>query len=143
MGSDQIYAVTIWDRTVDGQFLTFDLSDLLLLAGERARRSDWLCLGVEAVGDAADQLQAISDSKKSIDGHTLFKIAEGIDQTIDGDFEARLIPSGEPWLVIRSIRGDEFVVTTREIRVIEAIRGWFSDVRDSPPDADYLRRRSF
>ena len=139
MHRDGIFAVTIWDRTADGQFLSFDLAGILSACGERVCDSVWHCVDVEALGPAAEELHAVSDRKAGISGHELVRIADKIDQTIDGCFEARTSSHETPWLLIRAVDGVEFAVVTREEAIINSLRKRFTDVRDSPLDADYLR----
>jgi len=138
---DEIFAVTIWDRTADGQYLSFDLADILSVCGERTRTSNWLCIDVEAEGSASEELHAISDRKEPIPGDKLARIANNIDQIIDGSFEAKTTVSESPWLFIRAVDGVEFAVVTSEQAVIDSIRRRFADVRESPLDRDYLLSR--
>jgi hypothetical protein len=135
-----IFAATIWDRTADGRFLSFDLTDILSLCGERALSSAWLCSDVEAVGPGAEKLHAICDARRTIAGSELNSLASGISQTIDGYFYAWEAAGDFPWLFIRAVDGDEFAVATTGREILEAIRRRFRDVRESPLDADYLLR---
>jgi len=140
MDIQTVLAVTIWDRTADERFLSFDLTDILSLCGERALSSAWLCSNVEAIGPGAEKLHAICDAQRTIAGIELISLASGISQTIDGYFYAWEPAADFPWLFIRAVDGEEFAVATTEHELLEAIRRRFRDVRESPLDADYLLR---
>jgi len=132
-------AITIHDTiTRDGiQFLGFDLRDILGLARERVSASTWVCDDVECIGRTSDEVHASSDSGTELSGGRFLELADGIDQTIDGNFTA-YISSGRPWCVIRAIDGSEFVVITDDTTFLAELRRRFIDVRDSPGDVEYV-----
>ena len=128
-------AVTIHDRRE--RRLAFDLSDLLRLAEADVRASTWHCSDVECSGSAGAELHNLSDRGTKVDGADLLRIAAALDQTIDGDFEGyRSADAAKPWLVIRAIRGTEFVVSTDDATLLGRVRAKFRDVRASPRDAE-------
>jgi len=128
-------AVTIHDSTPN-DVLSFDLADLLRIAGPSVRESTWRCHAVEAIGPQADLLHAASDNGRSLSGDELIDIATEVTQIIDGDFVAERSNEGAPWLVIRAVDSTVYVVITNDHALIERIRAKFRDVRDSPEDAE-------
>ena len=134
-----MHAVTIHDAiTRDGvQLLGFDLRDILSVARERVGASTWVCDHVECIGRTSDDVHAASESGVELPGSRLLALAEGIDQTIDGDFSGYL-SSNRPWCIIRAIDGSEFVVITDDMTFVSELRRRFADVRDSPEDVAYV-----
>lgn len=130
-------AISIRDTGVNG-VLRFDLIDLLRLAGPTAVASRWVCRGVEATGALAGELHDAADRGTPLSGTDLLRIANGIVQVIDGDFEATAQPGQRPWLRIRAIDSSEFVVITQDVDVLARFRAAYDDVRDSPEDASIL-----
>lgn len=128
-------AVTIHDLNPNN-VLSFDLIDLLRIAGAGARASTWRCHAVEASGPRADVLHAASDEGRSLGGHELADIAAEVTQVITGDFAAEHPNASAPWLVIRAVDSSFFVVITEDHALIDRLRGAFRDVRDSPDDAE-------
>lgn len=131
-------AVTIHDSTPNG-VLSFDLADLLRVAGSNARASIWRCRAVEAVGPRADPLHAASDDARSLSGEELIDIAAAVTQVMDGDFIAKRSNEEVPWLLIRAVDSTLYVVVTSDRALIARIRAEFRDVRDSPDDAESMR----
>ena len=129
-------AVTIHDTRPLGSIsvLTYDLADLLALAGPDALASSWSCKIVECLGPRADEIHRAAESG-SVKGARLAELAAGITQTIDGVFEATLPDEDRPWLVLRAIDGCYFVVVTRSGPLLAEVRRQFRDVRPSPEDA--------
>lgn len=128
-------AVTIHDSTPNG-VLSFDLADLLRIAGPSALASIWRCRGVEAIGPDASRLHAASDDGRSLSGEALIDIAAGVTQVIDGDFVAEHSNDGPPWLVIRAVDSTLYIVITNDHALIARIRTEFGDVRNSPDDGE-------
>lgn len=126
-------AVAIHDTSPAGA-LSFDLADLLLVAGPRARESTWQCQLVECVGALADVLHSMSDRGIAISGDALVHIASGVTQVIDGEFIAQRPDETAPWLIIRAIDSTCYVVISDDHALIDRIRARFQDVRDSLDD---------
>jgi hypothetical protein len=129
-------AVTIHDLRVLGEsrVLAFDLIDILSLAETDAASSSWKCGNVECVGGLADELHLASNSGLSLSGSQLLRLAAGVSQIIDGDFEACRPGDAHPWLMIRAVDSTDYVVATNDESLIARVRGRFRDVRDSPDD---------
>ena len=131
-------AVTIHDREPFGSttILTYDLADLLRLAGHEAIVSTWSCEMVDCLGPSADELERAA-AAGPVPGGRLADLAGGVTQTIDGLFEATRPGEAQPWLVLRAIDGCYFVVVSSDKRVLAAVRERFRDVQPSPEDAEW------
>jgi hypothetical protein len=129
-------AVTIHDWRPHGTFtvLTYDLADLLALAGPDALASSWSCRMIECHGPGAEELHRAADAGQ-VPGVRLAELATGVTQTIEGVLEATLPGEARPWLVLRAIDGCYFVVVTRSEPLLAEVRRRFLDVRPSPEDA--------
>jgi hypothetical protein len=126
-------AVTIHD--IRDRVLAFDLIDILRLAGPDAEASSWRCRNVECTGDLAEELHRASDAESALTGVEMLRLAVGVVQVIDGEFEAYRPDEHRPWLVVRAIDSSEYAVVTQDERLLARIRERFRDVRDSPDDA--------
>ena len=133
MSSHTLQGVEIRDvvPAEQGGYLSFDLIDLLRLIGERAIEAKWRCRFVECIGENAEQLHEISDRGVSIMGAELIRIASGISQTIDGDFEARYSDAENPWLVIKAIDSSLFEVWSDDLDLLRKVRETFKLVSDA------------
>jgi hypothetical protein len=127
--------ISIRDRAANGT-LALDLVDLLRLAGPTVVTTQWTCRGVEAVGYLADDLHRAADHGDIVDGRDLLRIASGVSQVIDGEFQSVSAPSMRPWLRILVIDSTEFVVITSDAGVLARIRAAYHDVHESPADDD-------
>lgn len=126
-------AISIRDRTTSG-VLALDLIDLLTLAGPAVATTRWTCRDVEAVGQLADDLHRAAERGDVVDGRDLLRIAAGVSQVIDGEFQSLAGPSERPWLRIRAIDSTEFVVATSDASVLARIRSAYHEVHESPDD---------
>ncbi len=122
-------------KDVDGGCLSFDLKDILPLAGGRAAASQWRCRFVECVGESAEELHAVSDAGRRISGDELLRIASNLLQVIDGQFEAYGNGGAEPWLVVKAIDSSSFEVWSDAPDVLATVRQAFREVSDLPPGA--------
>ena len=118
-----------------GGYLSFDLIDILRLTGSRGIDAQWRCRFVECTGETAGQLYEISERGVSISGEELMKIASGLIQTIDGDFEAREGEAENAWLVIKAIDSSLFEVWSDDLELLRRVRKTFQQVSDLPLDA--------
>src|SRR4051812_33080297 len=105
-------AVTIHDIR-DG-VLAFDLIDILRLAEPDAGSSGWRCRNVECTGDLAEELHRVSEADLAVSGGEMLRLASGVRQVIDGDFEAYRPNDTRPWLVVRAIDSSEYAVITQD-----------------------------
>ena len=99
-------AVTIHD--IRDRVLAFDLIDILRIAGPDAESSSWRCRNVECTGDLAEELHRASDAMSALTGAEMLRLAGGVLQIIDGDFEAYSASETRPWLVVRAIDSSEY-----------------------------------
>jgi hypothetical protein len=129
----QMTAISIRHRAANGA-LALDLVDLLRLAGPAVATTQWTCRGVEAVGHLAEDLHRASDHGDIVDGRDLLRIAAGVSQVIDGEFQSVSAPSVRPWLRILAIDSTEFVVITSDAGVLARIRAAYHDLHESPDD---------
>lgn len=128
--------VTINDRDEQG-VLKFDLKDILRLAGERALRSRWKLTDVEALGeDAADEIHRISDRHSLVDGRKLMKLADGVSQIVDGQFEAYDDDTNKPWLVINAVDSSAYDVQSDNEDLLTGLRAHFESICDLPESSE-------
>jgi len=130
-------AITIHDlrESIGGRVLSFDLVDILRLAEADVRASSWRCRHVECVGDLAEDLHRAADAGNPVTGTELLRLASGIRQVIDGDFEGFRPAATTPWVVIRAVDSSEYVVVTDDKALLSRLRERFHNVSDSPGDA--------
>ncbi len=131
----RMQGIEIKDSTPDGNFLSFDLREVLAVIGDSALASSWRCQYVECMGDNADGMHKISNEGRIVSGGELVQIASGILQTIDGIFEAYRDEANSPWLVIRAVDSSSFDVLSSDSKVLEKVRRSFREVTGLPPDA--------
>jgi hypothetical protein len=127
-------AVMISDADESGDFLAFDLADILETLAPWIGISEWRCVGVECLGPGADAMHAVDDNRRRVSSDELFQLARNVSQTIGGYFYAYEPANPHPWLAIRAVDGVGFDVECVELVVIEALRQRFHSVRDFPPD---------
>jgi hypothetical protein len=130
-----LQGVEITDKDTAKCFLSFDLKDILPLAGVRAATSRWRCRFVECTGESAEELHAASDAGRIISGEELLRIASGLLQVIDGRFEAYSDVDAEPWLMVKAVDSSSFEVWSDDPDVIIRVRENFREVSDLPTDA--------
>lgn len=107
-----------------------DLKNILQVIGEDGKHFTWKISNIECLGKSAETLHLISDEGKEISGEEFYETVSDIYQVLDGTFEAYKPNENYCWLLIRSIRGDEFDIETEDKEVLERIRNSFQDVRD-------------
>lgn len=129
-------AVTIHD--IRDRVLAFDLIDILRLAGPDAELSSWRWRNVECTGKLAEELHRVSDAECALAGAEMLRLAAGVLQIIDGDFEAYRPGATRPWLVVRAIDSSLYAVITQDEGLLARVREGFWNVRNSPDDAAYV-----
>lgn len=122
-------AITISDSR--GDFLDFDLKELIQITGERAITSTWKITGTEVIGSGAKRLYEVDDSHEFISGAELLTISSDIVQVIEGEFQA-YNNSDEPWLVIRVVDSSEFDVECDDDLVHQRLRERFKNISIMP-----------
>jgi hypothetical protein len=114
-----------------------DLRDVLAALGERAISAFWAVSGVDAegedvaaTGDRADELEALSRSRKRVSGQRLAEIAKGIHQTIGGKFQGYDgVSSVEPWITIIAFDSSWFEIRSPDEGVLCQLGSQFKDTR--------------
>lgn len=131
-----MYVLRIHDLK-DRSFLDFDLQHVLRALGPRARTSVWQ-VGEEtsfnepiaATGDAADDLEILSEQGHRISGTDLLRLAENVHQVIWGEFRAyESAICDRPWVIVRAVDSAYYEVESDDIHVQDDIRRAFHDVR--------------
>jgi hypothetical protein len=120
------YGVTIYSSNND----RFDLKEILGIVGDQGKQSIWKVSDVECFGKEAEILHEISDNQQTISGDEFYKITSNINQVIDGTFMGYKHNQDNHWILIRSIRGDEFDVETNDKNILKILRRTFKKVRD-------------
>jgi len=107
-----------------------DLKEILEIIGEAGKSSQWKISGAECFGDSAEKTHEISDNGKEISDKEFYKLVSNIYQTLDGTFQAFKIDENLTWLLIRSIRGDEFDIETEDRELLKKFRDSLQNVKD-------------
>jgi len=123
--------LTLYDRDASTGLLAITLGDLLRIVGEAVHASSWRLAGVEALGASADELHTASDAGAVVTGEDLLRIAEGVDQVIDGYFRAYRTGEHEPWLILRAVDSTSWDVASKSSHTLDAIRQQYSHVLDA------------
>jgi hypothetical protein len=121
-------------RAESGYYLSFDLKEIFVAIGDSVLSSTWRCYDVECTGENAGELYKVSDEEQNISGDELLRVVSGIDQTIDGEFEA-FYGEGEPWLVVKAVDSSWFEVWSHDTEILERVRKSFREVSDLSADA--------
>ena len=114
--------ITILCQSPSAAVIEARLSDLLSLAGSRARSAEWRVSGVEAIGPQSDLLHGASDSGEVLDGVSLLAAAQEVDQVIDGRFVAYDPGQRHPWLVLRAVDSTSWDAASTDAAVLDRIR---------------------
>ncbi|MBN1266503.1 MAG: hypothetical protein JXA25_13485 [Anaerolineales bacterium] len=98
-----MFSITIPTISSNGDFVEFDLYELLTALQARALEARWLCSGVECLGAGADELMEYAAFRAPISGTNLYQLSLTIDQILAGVFEAFEVDENKPWLKIRVV----------------------------------------
>jgi len=114
-----------------------DIYGLIVALGERALNSMWFGSDVECYGEKAEELYALTDHDRPIEGHELLRITSGIRQTIKGDFQAFEPGAVAPWIFIRAWEGSGFYIEIEDPKDKDRLKGHFQSIEEvdgaSPP----------
>jgi tetratricopeptide (TPR) repeat protein len=105
-----------------------DLYELIIALGDRVLHSTWFGSGVDCYGEKAEELYALIDQNRPIEGHDLLRIASGIRQTIKGDFQAFDPDATSPWIFIRAWNGSGFYLETDDPQMEKQLKAHFQAV---------------
>ena len=115
-------------------FLAVDLQHILDLFAERTVQSRWRASDVWATGqetgEAAQELEALSDGQTFIAGEHLSRLAHRLVQVIDGEFSGFERSSDSPWIIIRAVDSSFYEVFSTEPAVLDTILSSFQKVSD-------------
>jgi hypothetical protein len=128
------YGVTIDDVADEDPWLAVHLPDILDLFVTEVKNSQWKIFVEDCLGDTAEQLWAISDSKTVISGQKLRELASGVYQIIDGEFTGCHSEEQDAWIVIRAVDSSWYDVYSRDEYVVERIRQRYKVVSDIPEE---------
>jgi tetratricopeptide (TPR) repeat protein len=107
-----------------------DLYGLIAALGERALHSIWFSSGVECYGDKAEELYAVTDQNRPIEGGDFLRIASGIRQTIRGDFQAFDPGAAAHWIFIRAWDGSGFYMETDDPKIEQQLKAHFQALEE-------------
>ena len=121
-----------------------DLYELIVALGERALHSTWFGSGLECYGENAEDLYALTDQNRPVEGGDLLRIASGIRQTIKGDFQAFDPGATSHWIFIRTWDGSGFYIETDDPQVEKQLKAHFQAVEqvegaDPPYESLFIR----
>jgi hypothetical protein len=114
---------------------------VLTMLGERAVRASWQVAAVARYNDAimitgdeaADRLEALSESQSRISGALLIQLVKETVQVIWGEFRGYEDGKNAPWVIVRAIDSSWCEVETDDEKVLNAVRRTFVDVRSAAP----------
>jgi hypothetical protein len=117
---------TAWRRAVDtiADPACPSLCELLAMIGADAEASTWDCADLECAGPVAAELRDEAVARP-LSGHRLIELASGIDTVHEGVFEATRPGDDRPWLALRAVDGNRFVVATRSRMILDRMRAHF------------------
>ncbi len=107
-----------------------DLHDLLAALGERARHSTWFGRGLKGEGEKAEELSAMTDQDRPVDGGNLLSVTAGIRKTVAGDFQAFDEGAELPWIFIRAWEGTGFYIETNDPRIKRQLKARFPSAEE-------------
>lgn len=92
-------------RDLENGVLTFDLHDLLALLGDRAARSDWLCLVEQCIATESGRpnLEEAYSAAALMTGAELLELASETRQVIDGVFKGFRPGENMPWIAFEAV----------------------------------------
>jgi hypothetical protein len=113
---------------------------VLTMLGKRAILASWQVARVARYNEAcmitgdeaADRLEALSESQSRISGALLIQLVHEVVQIIWGEFRAYEEGEDEPWVVVRAIDSSWCEVETDDEEVLNCVRRTFVDVRTAP-----------
>lgn len=127
-----MYGIKIQDsrKTVaGGNFLNFDLRDILAVIGEPARQYRWRGRNIWCTASRDGKPFAIREERRDFSGEEFLQFVSSVHQTIDGSFEVRREGAAKKsWLKIVAFDSAWFEVWSSKLEVIEKLRNHFEEV---------------
>ena len=102
-----------------------DLYRLVSAFGDRSLRSTWSGSGLNCNGETADELHALTDQNKPIEGDNFLHLTAGIRQIIAGDFQAFDPGESSPWVFLRAWEGNGFYIETDDPQVEKQLKAHY------------------
>ena len=122
--------ITVTDKTADG-VLSFDLRDIIRCLGEPAVESYWEIGDLECLGPDAEAFYKQARQPARLSGRSLLRLADHIDQVIDGEFRGyRNLGDGEPWVIVRAVDSSAYDVESNDDAALNTLRHRFKQVTD-------------
>ena len=122
-----------------------DLHDMLAALGQRARHSTWFGRGLQSEGDKAEELSAMTDQDRPVEGRSLLAVTSGIRKTVAGDLQAFDGGADSPWVFIRAWEGTGFYIETNDPRIKRQLKARFpaaEDVEGASPNYEGIFLRT-
>ena len=116
----------------DASDVAIDIRNILGLLKTETLNSTWSLTQIEAIGAKRDEIHRLSDKSIPVSGEILLQMVSGIDQTIEGTFNAFRAGGKTPWLIIRAVDGTAIDIETLDDAVLNKIRYSFRNVSDLP-----------
>lgn len=129
----------IYIQDAEDHHLSFDLKEVLAAIGQPALEANWTVGSVEqadeplwVLGPSMPLVEALANSGERVSGYRLLEIAQGIQQTIWGEFRGYETPTSlSPWIVVIAFESTWFEVHTDNATVLGALRARFKNT--APP----------
>jgi len=122
--------LTIADKTADG-VLSFDLRDIIRCLGAPAMESYWEIGQVECLGAGADAFYKQARQAARLSGRSLLRLADHVDQVIDGEFRGyRNVADREPWVIVRAVDSSAYDIESDDDAALNMLRRRFKEVAD-------------
>ena len=112
-----------------GNFLNFDLRDILTVIGEPTYKAKWRCRDLYYTAVRNGEFVGIREECLDFTGEEFVQFVSNIHQTIDGRFEVRREGAAKKsWLIILVVDSSWFEVWTSKQAIIEKLRNRFEKV---------------
>jgi hypothetical protein len=117
--------------TDEGNFLSFDLREVLAALGPRAGASSWSFRDLEFVcrdGQEVSELKQDSRATSRLSGQVLISAADRILQVIDGEFAAFDDEDDRPWVIVRAVDSTFWEVESQDADLLTEVSSCFHSV---------------
>lgn len=129
----------IWIQDSEHGHLSFDIKDVLEVIGQHALEAFWTAGPVEAHNESLDafgtneaHLETLARSGRRVSGYELRQIAEGIRQTIWGQFNGYENETAvTPWIIVIAVDSTWFEVHSTDPAVLNSLKATFKQT--APP----------
>jgi hypothetical protein len=111
-------------------YLSFDLKEVLACLHEHVRPRTWRIQDLECSGEASVTLHGLSDRGDTVTGPELIRLAERVNQVIDGTFAGSTPGGTSADLIIRAV-DSSFWEVFGDAPCLCCIQAAFHDVKDA------------